>query len=560
MALLKRNDNVRPLRARSSSSPGAGVSGLRPVPVKKASLCAMGCLAGTDVRTVVSLLAQHEKLGLTQDQASARAWHLLVETNPFPAITGRICPHRCEEGCSRHGKDGGVAVGDIERFLGDWAIEQGLKLPTCAPQDRHGEKIAIIGAGPAGLSCAYQLVRRGYAPTIFESMPEPGGMLRYGIPEYRLPARILKAEIQRILGLGVELRKSTMIGRDVTLDELRRNYRGVFIAPGAGASRAIEIPGSDGPGVYQAIGFLRDAARGQPPQTGMNVIVLGGGNTAIDVARVCARLLGPDAVITLMRRRNELVDAELQDAMDEGVHVELRTTLNEIIRDASGKVVRAIAQRVDMGEKDERGYCKMIPIPGADFELAADSVVLALGQKPDIKSLGTSQDMNLEADATGKTQTAGIWRGGDAVAPSFAALVIAQGRQVALSIDADLRGSLPPPSLNLPAVDPKRLKLDFYEPRARLERRVAPAQVRIADMQVEVELGHSAEEAFNEASRCLSCGSCFGCERCWMFCTPGCMKRLPEASLGNYFSIQLDKCDGCRKCVDECPCGFLEMS
>jgi NADPH-dependent glutamate synthase beta subunit-like oxidoreductase len=561
MALLKKNDSVKPLRVRSSVSPGAGASAVRPHPVRKASPCATACLAGTDVRGVVSLLAQYKKLGLSQDQACEQAWRLLVETNPFPAITGRICPHRCEEGCNRHSKDGGVAVGDIERYIGDWAIERGLKLPSCAPEHRHGEKIAIIGAGPAGLSCAYQLARRGWAPALFESMPEPGGMLRYGIPPYRLPAGVLKGEIQRILDLGVELRTNTMIGRDVTLDELRQKHRGVFIAPGAGASRAIEIPGSEGTGVYQAIGFLRDVARGQPPQTGKHVVVLGGGNTAIDVARVCIRLLGPDAIVTLIRRRNELIDAELQDAIAEGVHVELRTTLNEIIRDATEKVIRVVAQRVGMGEKDERGYRKMIPIPGANFELAADSVVLALGQKPDIKSLGPSHGMNLEADATGKTQTAGIWRGGDAVAPSFAALVIAQGRQVALSIDTDLRAaSLLPPSSSLREVDPKRLKLDFYEPRPRLERQVAPPEVRVADMQVEVELGHNAEEAFNEASRCLSCGSCFGCERCWMFCTPGCMKRLPVASPGNYFSIQLEKCDGCNKCVDECPCGFLEMS
>jgi NADPH-dependent glutamate synthase beta subunit-like oxidoreductase len=560
MALLKKKDSVKPLQPRASVAPGGGVSALRPHAVKKSSPCATGCLAGTDVRGFVSLLAQYEKLGLTQDEACERAWRLIVETNPFPAITGRICPHRCEDGCNRHPKDGGVAVGSIERFVGDWALERGLALPQCPPEERHGTKVAIIGAGPAGLSCAYHLARRGYAPTIFEGMPEPGGMLRYGIPPYRLPGHVLRGEIQRILDLGVELRTNTMIGRDVSLVELHEQFSHVFIAPGAGASRGIEIPGSDGPGVYQAIGFLRDVARGAPPKTGKNVIVLGGGNTAIDVARVCVRILGPDAVITLIRRRNEEVDDELQDAMAEGVHVALRTTLNAVLRDSDGNVVRVIAQRVDLGEKDERGYRKMIPIPGGEFELAANSVVLALGQKPDIQSLGPSRDMKLEADSTGKTQTDGIWRGGDAVAPSFAALVIAQGRQVALAIDAELRGASMPQRQSLPATDTQRLKLDFYEGRPRVQRQVAPPEVRATNMQCEVELGHSAEDAFKEAGRCLSCGSCFGCERCWMFCTPGCMKRLPETTPGNYFGIQLDKCDGCRKCVDECPCGFLEMT
>jgi Pyruvate/2-oxoacid:ferredoxin oxidoreductase delta subunit len=186
--------------------------------------------------------------------------------------------------------------------------------------------------------------------------------------------------------------------------------------------------------------------------------------------------------------------------------------------------------------------------------------VLALGQKPDIQSLGPSRDMKLEADTTGKTQTEGIWRGGDAVAPSFAALVIAQGRQVALSMDADLRGVPIPQAQKLPVTDAQRMKLDSYEGRTRLQRRVAAPELRASNMQCEVELGHDAADAFKEAGRCLSCGNCFGCERCWMFCTPGCMKRLPQATPGNYFDIQLDKCDGCRKCVDECPCGFLEMT
>ncbi len=517
MALLKRKDGVKPLHVRASASPGAGVSALRPHAVNKAPPCAAACLAGTDVRGVVSILAQAEKLRLSQAEACIRAWHLLVETNPFPAITGRICPHRCEADCTRHRKDGGVAVGQIERFVGDFAVERGLELPHCAPEDRHGEKVAIIGAGPAGLSCAYQLARRGYAPTLFESMPEPGGMLRYGIPPYRLPAHVLKGEIQRILDLGVELRTNTMIGRDLTLAELSENYRAVFIAPGAGASRAIEIPGSDGPNVYQAIGFLRDVARGAAPPTGKHVVVLGGGNTAIDVARVCLRLLGPDAVITLIRRRNEAIDAELQDAIAEGVHVELRTTLTAVLRDAAGSVTRVVAQRVDLGEKDERGYRKMIPIAGADFELVADSVVLALGQKPDIQSLGPSREMRLEADATGKTQTQGIWRGGDAVAPSFAALVIAQGRQVALSIDTELRGARIPQAPNLPPIDPRRIKLDYYEPSTRLPRRVAAPEARIVDMQCEVELGHGSEEVFHEARRCLSCGSSYACEPWSMF-------------------------------------------
>ena len=558
MSLLRKSEGTKSLRPRMSIGPGS-MSALRPHPAKKVSPCASACLAGTDVRGVISFLAQRDKLGLSVEQACERAWRLLVETNPFPATIGRICPHRCEKDCSRYSKDGGVAVGAIERFIGDFALERGLKLPGCEDPSPHHDKIAIIGAGPAGLSCAYQLVRRGYAPTIFEGMPEPGGMLRYGIPPYRLPAQVLKGEIQRILDMGVELCKSTMIGRDVSLDDLHRDYKRVFIAPGAGASRSFEIRGSVGPGVYQAIGFLRDVGRGQTPPLGKNVVILGGGNTAVDVARVCVRLLGKDSAITLIRRRNELVDTEIEDTIAEGVRVELRTTLNEVIRDAAGNVQRVVAQRVNLGENDERGYRKMLPIPGDTFELAADSVVLALGQKPDIKSLAPGSDLNLDADSSGKTRTEGIWRGGDAVAPSFAAVVIGQGRQVALSIDAELRGTPPPEPTKLPPVQSTRIKFDCFDASERLGRHVSAPETRVADMHCEVDLGHSAAEVLKEAARCLSCGNCSGCERCWMFCTPGCMKRLPDKSPGQYFSIELQKCDGCRKCVDECPCGFLEM-
>ncbi len=559
MGLLRKNDSVKPLKARSSIPASSNVSPLRPHPIRKSSPCGNACLAGTDVRRVIALLAQHEKLGLTESQALDQAWRKLVETNPFPAITGRICPHRCEEGCSRHSKDGGIAVGAIERFLGDWGLERDLQLPGGPGPVTHAERIAIVGAGPAGLSCAYQLRRIGYDSTLFESMPEPGGMFRYGIPPYRLPTRVVRGEIERILSLGVELHTGTRVGRDVSLDELRRDFAAVFIAPGAGASRQ-EIPGVAGEGVHLAVDFLRDVARGMPPPLGKNVVVVGGGNTAIDAARVCARLLGSDAVITVLRRRNPNLGPELAEAMEEGIRVELRTTLSSVIRDAEGRMVAVVAERVELGAKDHRGNSVLLPVPGTSFELAANTVIVALGQMPDLGALSKGDLSCLEVDASGKTRLARVWRGGDAVTPSLAAVVITQGRQVALSIDAELRGSPPAKSETLPELDPGRLRLAYYEPRSGLTRRLAEVKDRLADLQNEVELGHSAAEVFAEAERCLSCGECFGCERCWMFCTPGCMTRLPEVQPGAYFTIKLENCDGCRKCAEECPCGYLEMS
>ncbi|MBN1609100.1 MAG: FAD-dependent oxidoreductase [Polyangiaceae bacterium] len=561
MGLLRRSEGARELRPRPSLAPSALASRLRPQPVTKASPCSTVCLAGNDVRGVLAVLAQREKLGLSEEEALDRAWHLLVETNPFPATIGRICPHPCETSCNRQTKDGSVAIAAVERFVGDWGLERGLRLPVSPDQPERAQRIAIVGAGPAGLSCAYQLARRGYGSTLFESMPEPGGMLRYGVPPYRLPNRVLMGEAQRVLALrGVELCTGVKIGSDLTLEQLRHDYAAVFIGPGAGASRTLSIPGVAGSGVHQAVSFLRDVARGVRIELGREVVVVGGGDTAIDAARVALRLLGRGAAVTLLRVENVNTSEELAEAIDEGVRVEFLARLSSVVRDTTGKMVRALAQRVALGPRDLTGFPTLVAVPDGSFEMDADSVILALGQKPDVRSLVEHDDGCLEADDAGKTRLPGVWRGGDAVRPSFAAVVINQGRQAALSIAAELEGVPRADRTRLPELKPERLKLDCYEPRPRLERRLIPVTARVADLLTEVDPGHDRTEALAEAARCLSCGSCYGCERCWMYCTPGCMKRSPSASPGRYFTIQLDTCDGCKKCSEECPCGYLDMT
>jgi len=560
MALLRKSDTKKPLRPRAGAPASAAVSTLRPHQNPKASPCQGSCLAGSDVRGALAILNQRDKLGLTVDQACEQAWKLIVESNPFPATTGRICPHRCEQSCNRHEKDGGVAVGMIERFLGDFALARELPLPGVPERPIHPERVAIIGAGPAGLSCAYHLARLGYASTLFEGMPQPGGMLRYGIPAYRLPARILEGEIRRILEVGVELRCRTTIGRDVTLEELRREHAAVFVAPGAAKSRDVDIPGASGAGVFRAVEFLRDVARGEPPAIGKYVVVAGGGNSALDAARVCARLLGGTGVITLLRQENETVDDDLREAMEEGVEVEFRTTLNSVVRNVMGGVDSALVQRIELGEKDASGFPALIPIERKSYELRADTVILALGQTPNVNRIFQGKEGEFETDEQGRTKTRGVWRGGDAVAPSFAAVVIGQGRQVACSIDAELRGK-PQPEIVRPAEVPKhRIKLDCFDPVPRLERRLAPVQNRLSNLQSELELDQEPADVLREASRCLSCGCCSGCERCWMYCTPGCMHKVSDPRPGHYFSIETDKCDGCRKCAEDCPVGYLDMT
>jgi Pyruvate/2-oxoacid:ferredoxin oxidoreductase delta subunit len=300
-------------------------------------------------------------------------------------------------------------------------------------------------------------------------------------------------------------------------------------------------------------------ARGQAPKLGPNIVVVGGGNTAIDVARTCARLAGGQANIALLRRRNPSLGGELQEAADEGIRVELRGTISKVVRDASGKLARVVAEYLSLEAKDAQGNPTLMPVPGSAFDLPADAIIVALGQKPNMGVLVQGDPRCLEAGENGKTHLHGVWRGGDAVTPTLAAVVINQGRIVALSVDAELRGRRFALPAKLPELSPKRLKLDWYEARARLGRKLAAVPERVGDLSCEVELGHGRAEILAEAERCLSCGSCFGCENCWMYCTPNCMQRLPDAAPGRYFDIKMATCDGCNKCAEQCPCGSLDM-
>lgn len=559
MALLRRNDRVRPLSIPPRASSRTGSSTLRPHGVVKRSPCQQHCIAGNDVRGVIALIAQHEKLGLRLEQALDRAFQIFVDTSPFPATMGRICPHRCEENCTRNAKDGGVSVGAIERFVGDWGIAQALRLPEPTTHHDWAAPIAVVGAGPAGLTCAYHLVRRGYRVTVYDSSPRPGGLLRHAVPPYRLPREILDAEITRILDLGVTLHSRVTIGKDITLDDLRRTHSAVFVAVGAPSARPATVPGAEGPGAYLGAVFLRHAVRGQTPVVGRKVMVLGGGATAIDVARVAVRLTGGRASVTMLRQENERSSPELEAAIAEGARVEFLTTLSEVLRGADGAVRAVVVQRVTLGPNSTAGFPELLPFPGSEREVEADTVVFALGQVPDLARLGLAPDTHVAPEPSTDPSLCLMWSGGDANRPGLAAEAIAQGRQAAAAIDAALRKRPPIEAVPLPIVAPERIKLECFESTPRLVPRLAPVGTRIAEPWSEVALGHRADEIFAEAKRCLSCGECSGCERCWMYCTPGCMKRAAEVAPGHYFDFDLSICDGCKKCSEECPCGYLDM-
>ncbi|MBN2243921.1 MAG: FAD-dependent oxidoreductase [Acidobacteria bacterium] len=573
MALFKEK---KPLNKTAISMASTGtrkeISPLRPKYAEKNPPCRTGCPSGNDIRGWLTVIAQREKTKTSLEQASDQAWYIEVETNPFPAVMGRICPHPCETVCNRKEKDGAVAINSVERYIGDWGIERKLELPKLDAGGPFDEKVAVIGAGPSGLSCAYQLARRGYKVTVFESFEKPGGMLRYGIPEYRLPREVLDGEIRKILDLGVELRCSTTIGEDVTIEDLRRDYSAVFVGIGAHKGRTMGIPGEDGPGVYTGTDFLNRVNSGKELEVGRKVVIVGGGDTAIDAARVSLRLssdsaevsrrLGADVTVLYRRTKNEMpaIEREIEEALEEGIQFEFLAAPAKIERDASGKITSLILQRMQLGEPDSSGRRRPVPIEGDVKEIRADTVIMAVSQEPDWSTLGAIQANGswLNVDDWGRTSIDKVYSGGDTLRLGLATISIGQGCKAAECIHAELRGRQPvkPPALR--EIGPDRIKLDWYPAKERAKRNVLSAEERLAKPKEEVDLGITPEAAVEEAARCFSCGLCFGCENCWMYCQNTCFKKLPEVQPGKYYYVDLAICDGCKKCWEECPCGYID--
>jgi NADPH-dependent glutamate synthase beta subunit-like oxidoreductase/Pyruvate/2-oxoacid:ferredoxin oxidoreductase delta subunit len=557
MGLLKPVTKKPPLRMGGSGA--TQVSSLRPQAVEKLAPCIGNCPSGTDIRGWITTIAQREKTGLSEEQAFEKAWRTIVEYNPFPAVMGRVCPHPCEDDCNRKEKDGSVAVNCLERFIGDWALEKGLPLARLS-EETQPESIGVIGAGPAGMSCAYQLARRGYPVTVYEAFPEAGGMLRYGIPRYRLPYDPLDAEVKRILDLGVELKLSTAVGRDVPVEELRARHKAIFVGIGAHRGKKMGVPGEEGPGVLTGTEFLNRANSGERVEVGSSVAVIGGGDTAIDAARVALRL-GAKVTIVYRRTRTEMpaIESEVEQALEEKIDIVFLAAPVAVLRD--GQKLRALqVQRMELGEPDSSGRRRPVPVKGSEYEIPVDTVIAAISQEPEaerVAVLGAEKGW-FKADEGGKVAD-GVWAGGDDLELGLATIAIYQGRRAAETIHAALRGLPPPKKDDRPKIPPSRLKLDTYEARPRAERAVLSPEERLADPNAEIDHGITKEQFLAEVGRCLSCGLCFDCEKCWMYCQSNCFAKLEEKAPGHYFKIKLELCDGCKKCAEECPCGFLEM-
>ncbi|MBT8047878.1 MAG: FAD-dependent oxidoreductase [Xanthomonadales bacterium] len=535
----------------------------RPVQVEKTAPCQVGCANCGDIRGWIGLVAQRHKTGSSRDQAMAQAWQLIAEVNPFPATLGRICPHPCESDCNRAELDEPLAINAMERFLGDFGIRVELPLPRLRSEESE-EWIGVVGAGPSGLSFAYQMARRGYRVTVYDAREKAGGMLRYGVPDYRLPQQVLDAEIQKIVDLGVELRLNTRVGTDISLEELRSRHASLYLGIGAQMGRGLPVPGGDGPSVWTGSDYLAKINQGEAVETGARVIVVGGGNSAIDAAR-CARRGGADVTILYRRSRDEMpaIAHEIEDAIEEGVELILLAAPVSVEREGDGRMTGVQVQRMRLGQPDSSGRRRPEPLAGSEFRLPADTVIAAISQVPvldGLESLDHDGDW-LVADSHGAIDKDTLV-GGDAVSPGIAGEAIIQGRHAAESLHARLRGLDPDKASDpvSPPIEPEDILLAskkgceaVHESRLQGEQRVAAGMGEVAKTITE-------QQFLAEVERCFSCGSCYGCEQCYMYCTSGCFTKIEEPTPGMYFSLNLDQCKECGKCVEVCPCGFLEIS
>ncbi len=511
----------------------------RPVYLSRKPPCNHQCPAGENIQGWLF----HAESGNYE-----AAWRTLVEDNPFPAIMGRVCYHTCEGACNRAQLDSAVGINSVEHFLGDQAIAQGWKFP--APAQTTGKKVLIVGAGPSGLSAAYHLARLGHAVTVIEAGPLPGGMMRFGIPQYRLPRKVLAAEVQRIVDLGVRIEYNTKV-TDVLRAKQDGGFDAVFLAVGAHIAKRAYIPAGDSAKVLDAVSVLRSMEGEEKPLLGRRVVIYGGGNTAIDVARTAKRLGATESIIVYRRNREKMPahDFEVEEALQEGVMIKWLSTIKQA--GESSITVEKMAL-------DDKGF----PQPTGEYEtLEADSVVLALGQDVDLSLIEGVPGMSVEdgvvqVNAQMMTGHAGIFAGGDMVpAERNATVAIGHGKKAARNIDAWLRGNayVAAPQAEVATYD--KLNTWYYSDAPKTMRPMLDIIRRQSTFE-EVQGVLDETNALFEARRCLSCGNCFECDNCYGVCPDNAViKKGP----GLGFDFNYDYCKGCGICVSECPCGAIKM-
>lgn len=511
----------------------------RPVYVDRLPPCNNACPAGENIQ---SWLYHAESGGYET------AWRTLTADNPLPAVMGRVCYHPCESACNRAKIDEVVGINSVERFLGDVAIRNGWRFAP--PQSDSGKRVLVVGAGPSGLSAAYHLRRMGHAVEIHEAGPFAGGMMRFGIPKYRLPRDVLDAEISRIVDLGVALKLNTKVDRIIESMQAGR-FNAAFLAVGAHIGKRAFIPAGSAAKILDAVSLLRSMEGEDKPLLGRRVVVYGGGNTALDAARTAKRLGATEAIIVYRRTRDRMPahDFEVEEALQEGIMMKWLSTIKRM---DEGVLT------VEKMRLDETGF----PQPTGEFEtLETDSLVLALGQDVDLSLLDgvpglEIKDGVVQVASNMMTGFAGIFAGGDMV-PSERTVTVAvgHGKKAARHIDAWLRGAVYAPAEKHELASIDKLNDWYYADAPKTVRPMLEAARRQNTFE-EVQGGLDETNALYEARRCLSCGNCFECDNCYGVCPDNAVIKLGP---GQRFRFNYDYCKGCGVCVQECPCGAIAM-
>ncbi|MCW5660821.1 MAG: NAD(P)-binding protein [Burkholderiaceae bacterium] len=607
-----------------------------PTYIQSTPPCQGSCPSGEDIRGYLNIVRGIEKppAGVPWQEY---AWRRLTEANPLPSVMGRVCPAPCESGCNRNQVEDFVGINSVEHFLGEYAIEKKLAFPK--PETRTGKKVAVIGGGPAGLSAAYQLARKGHMVTIFDERAELGGMMRYGIPGFRTPRAVLDAEIARIVDLGVATRMNCRIGTDVTLEQIKSEFDAVFLGLGAQSGRPLPVPGAEAPNCVTATAFLKAFNDGRMLHVGKRVVVVGGGDTSIDVATVARRLghidqvhesdrpehaiagyAAHDAALLSARQGAEVtltsvfgIDKmqankhEIEQALAEGIAIRGGLAPLAVLRDGSG---RATALRVVRCEaRFVGGRLEIKQVAGTEEDIAADLIVSAIGQAVDFSGLEALNNGKgaINSDKNYQVQgQPGLFVGGDVVRPHLLTTAIGHGAIAADGIDRHLRGEPPDkrPKIDVHSFDLTRKMVEKGLKVTRIEQPLwgtdaSPGAIHNYDNRsdryviphTELFLGHfnhtprnrrkvvtlTAEQALNnfeerlvplleaqaqaEAKRCMSCGQCFECDNCVVYCPQTAVFKVPKAksTMGRYVDTDYTKCIGCHICKDVCPTGYIQM-
>jgi NADPH-dependent glutamate synthase beta subunit-like oxidoreductase len=515
----------------------------RPVYRDKMPPCNHACPTGEQIQKYLDYVKHDRYLD---------GYLTILEDNPMPSVTGRVCYHPCESACNRAAHDEPIGIRSVERFLGDFGLN--LAQSPIAVPGLNGKRVAIVGSGPGGLACAYHLRRNGYASVIFEALSKPGGMLRAGIPAWHLPEEVLDQEITKITALGgIEIRCDTRISN---VDELTAGFDAVFLALGQDVGR--RLPDVEARGVIGALEFLRETGLGRPVRIGRDVLVIGGGNTASDAARSAIRLGGGAATIVSLEAENELlIQAEdLEQARDEGVLIRPQHALVRVVGEDDGTLTAAVLAPARL-VKDEHGTVRP-EITGAETEVPCDTILVAIGQ---VQVLGWlpadwTDGGLIGVDEFGRVADR-VFVGGDVMrGPSMVVDALGDGKRAARDIDRVLRGAALEHDPEPEVMPYEKLNTAYFRHADRVPVPLSPPAERAASQVAEVTLAYSREEAVAEADRCMSCGVCNGCDNCYIVCPD--VSVLRDARENGAYSIRTHYCKGCLVCVQECPTGCLE--